>query len=780
MASTVIQLLNLISSKVLSGGRKTTAANTRQVLNEIANSSINLLDDQSIDGIKTFNDLIKSNRIESYTNSNSNIQLDSNVARLSSNVLTQLYAPAGYIDLYSISNISIRSVSGVSLVSDPTFSIDISNNGYYAKLTTNSLTADRFFQFPDNSGTIALISDVTAAVSTAEAYADSLVVGLWDDRGNFDASVNAYPSSGGSGTAGAILKGDIWTVSVGGTLPTAQVVNIGDTVRALVNTPGNTQANWAIAEGNLGYVPVTNARTLTINGTAFDLSANRSWTVGDALLGTANVFTATNNFSGLVGIGSTTPVASLDITENVTSNAWTTNGIGLRVRANTYTDLTGSGDQGVLAIHSLLGSTVNATNAISASTSFATLYIQPPVNGTNVTGSAQRAIYATGAIQSTFALYSATIGRVDNGNLAIITNNITRLYITNVGQQTHTMSVLSSGTTPFIAYTQPVHTGGAQPGLLWTAGALTSQTTATEVVDIKYNLGAVLKSVDGIIPVQRSFVIIGRTYTPQTTALTITNSSVLDVTQSLAGSGTTITNNYTQRWLYDASNYIGVNVNSGGGATFTSAGTGIKGFTFSGGPSRFDGTLILTSNTLLGTAVAGTKEFNGNFYNTNTSLVRYGLGGTIKDFFADVATTTSTAETDIYTYTTMANTLNVNGDKIDAEYGLQLTSTGGITKQLRAYFAGTLIFDSGALSISASTDFIINILVIRDSATTVRCIATANTTGAATNAYAKVTKVTGLTLSNTNILKVTATVGTGAVAGDATGICGMVEVKAAA
>lgn len=33
----------------------------------------------------------------------------------------------------------------------------------------------------------------------------------------------------------------------------------------------------------LGYTPVTNARTLTINGTVFDLTANRSWTVGDLL-----------------------------------------------------------------------------------------------------------------------------------------------------------------------------------------------------------------------------------------------------------------------------------------------------------------------------------------------------------------------------------------------------------------------------------------------------------------------------------------------------------------
>lgn len=109
-----------------------------------------------------------------------------------------------------------------------------------------------------------------AALVSANAYTDSQVVGLWDDRGNFNASVNAYPSSGGSGTAGAILKGDIWTVSVGGTLPTGIVVFAGDTVRALVDTPGNTQANWAVAENNIGYVPENQANKATGFGTVND------------------------------------------------------------------------------------------------------------------------------------------------------------------------------------------------------------------------------------------------------------------------------------------------------------------------------------------------------------------------------------------------------------------------------------------------------------------------------------------------------------------------------
>jgi len=126
-------------------------------------------------------------------------------------------------------------------------------------------------------------ADVAGAAATAqanaEAYADSLVVGMWDDRGNYDASVNAYPSTGGSGTAGAIKKGDIWTVSVAGTLPVGQAVEPGDTVRALIDAPGNTQANWAIQQNNIGYVPANSTTTISagsgLSGGG-DLSANRT------------------------------------------------------------------------------------------------------------------------------------------------------------------------------------------------------------------------------------------------------------------------------------------------------------------------------------------------------------------------------------------------------------------------------------------------------------------------------------------------------------------------
>lgn len=110
----------------------------------------------------------------------------------------------------------------------------------------------------------------------AKAYADTLVVGLVDDRGNYDASVNTFPASGGSGTAGAILKGDLWTVSVAGTLG-GTPVTAGDLVRALVDTPGQTAANWAVTENNIGYVAENqaNKENTTLDSSTTKYPTNR-------------------------------------------------------------------------------------------------------------------------------------------------------------------------------------------------------------------------------------------------------------------------------------------------------------------------------------------------------------------------------------------------------------------------------------------------------------------------------------------------------------------------
>ncbi len=96
------------------------------------------------------------------------------------------------------------------------------------------------------------IPTVSNGIAT-KTYVDNLISGLLDDRGSYDASTNLFPTTGGSGVGGAILKGDIWYVSVAGTLGGKAVV-IGDSFRALTDTPAQILANWAFLSSNTGYI----------------------------------------------------------------------------------------------------------------------------------------------------------------------------------------------------------------------------------------------------------------------------------------------------------------------------------------------------------------------------------------------------------------------------------------------------------------------------------------------------------------------------------------------
>jgi len=79
---------------------------------------------------------------------------------------------------------------------------------------------------------------------------------IWADKGNFDASVNTYPTGGGSGVAGAILTGDLWIIDVAATAGPLNGVAVGTAVRALVNTPAQTVSNWSILEVGVAYQTV--------------------------------------------------------------------------------------------------------------------------------------------------------------------------------------------------------------------------------------------------------------------------------------------------------------------------------------------------------------------------------------------------------------------------------------------------------------------------------------------------------------------------------------------
>lgn len=150
------------------------------------------------------------------------------------------------------------------------------------------------------------------------------------------------------------------------------------------------------------------------------------------------------------------------------------------------------------------------------------------------------------------------------------------------------------------------------------------------------------------------------------------------------------------------------------------------------------------------------------------------------DHFATVGNV-GTGEDDLYSDTVAKGQLANDGDKITAEYSGILVFHATATRTIRAYFGGTKIFDSGALTIAASnTAWGLNLQVIRESATVVRCFV-ALLTRAANLPDPAYTRITGLTLTNAQILKITGeAAAAGAATDDITARLGMVHYQGAA
>lgn len=65
------------------------------------------------------------------------------------------------------------------------------------------------------------------------------------NRGDYNGSANAFPSTGGRFTAGVPMRGDRWRIvttplTIGGT----DVYDVGTIIEAAQNAPGQTTGNW--------------------------------------------------------------------------------------------------------------------------------------------------------------------------------------------------------------------------------------------------------------------------------------------------------------------------------------------------------------------------------------------------------------------------------------------------------------------------------------------------------------------------------------------------------
>ena len=217
---------------------------------------------------------------------------------------------SGTVTSVALSLPNIFTISGSPVTTTGTLAASLANQA-----------ANQIFAGPASGGSstpgfralvAADIPDISSVYAT-KAYADGLVVGLLDDRGNFDASSNTFPAAGGSGSGGAVLKGDLWTISVAGTLG-GTAVTPGDIVRALTDSPGQTASNWAVSETNLGYTALNAA-----------LNSGQIYIGNGSNVGTARTLSGdvTINNTGITSIGNAKVTnamlaGSIDLTAKVT------------------------------------------------------------------------------------------------------------------------------------------------------------------------------------------------------------------------------------------------------------------------------------------------------------------------------------------------------------------------------------------------------------------------------------------------------------------------------
>jgi hypothetical protein len=188
----------------------------------------------------------------------------------------------------------------------------------------------------------------------------------------------SYPADKAIYTDGS-YSNPTWITSINGSIVSG---NITGNAANITGTYAGTITSGQVTTG-LGFTPASNATTLSINGTSYDLSANRTWSVGTvtSVSGTAPVSVAT---------GTSTPVISMaaatsSVNGYLTSTDWTTfNGKGSGtvtavsvVSANGFTGTSSGGATPALTLTtSITGVLKGNGTAISAATA-GTDYVAP-------------------------------------------------------------------------------------------------------------------------------------------------------------------------------------------------------------------------------------------------------------------------------------------------------------------------------------------------------------------------------------------------------------------
>lgn len=216
--------------------------------------------------------------------------VDSNLYYLDSN-------PNNYIPLTALSS------SATGLLYNNTTGVFSLTTGYVIPTTTDIIKWDQTYVYRITSATAPIgITSNTISITQASGSTDGYLSSTdWNTFNNKSNTTGTVTSVSGTGTvSGLTLTGTVTTsgsLTLGGTLS----LSSGDVTSAL------------------GYTPVTNARTLTINGTTYDLTADRSWTIAAGI----STLTTTGTSGPATLVGSTLNIPNYSAASSAVRNVST-------------------------------------------------------------------------------------------------------------------------------------------------------------------------------------------------------------------------------------------------------------------------------------------------------------------------------------------------------------------------------------------------------------------------------------------------------------------------
>ena len=300
---------------------------------------------------------------------------------------SQFLKADGSVDSNTYLTTGTASTTYQPLDGDLTAIAGLTATGFLKRTGTNTWTLDSNVYLTAESDTLASVTGRGATTNTASIFTGGLyaqkaqidgnytTAALWTESYDNTTTGIAFHISGNVGKFLEMRPDGIlyWDNSI--LWNTNNLTNLNQ----LTNGPG-----YITSASLSGYVPTS--RTLTINGTTYDLSANRSWTItagvssvsagtGISVNSTTGAVTVTNTglLSATAGTGITVSTSNQNLTINTTALLSATAGTGITVSTsnqnltiNTTALLSATAGTGITVSTSNQNLTINNTGLLSA------------------------------------------------------------------------------------------------------------------------------------------------------------------------------------------------------------------------------------------------------------------------------------------------------------------------------------------------------------------------------------------------------------------------------